>query len=187
MKLKHLQKRLSKKQKGSANRAKARQRLGKAHLKISRQRKEFAKRIASCVIHSNDVIAYEDLKVRNLVKNHCLAKSINDAAWYQFREWIEYLGRKHGKITIAVPPHYTSQNCSSCGKTVTKSLSTRTHICSCGCVLDRDQNAAKNILRIGLNTVGHTEINAWGDTTSTLLGAILSGQVESLNQESPYL
>jgi putative transposase len=185
-KLKKLQKRLSKKQKGSVNRGKARQRLSKAHLRISRQRKEYAKRVAYCVIHSNDVVVYEDLRVRNLVKNHCLAKSINDVAWYQFREWLEYFGRKYGKITIAVPPHYTSQNCSNCGKTVKKSLSTRTHVCSCGCVLDRDENAAKNILRIGLSTVGHTGTQACGDSASTLLGAILSEQVGSVKQESPF-
>jgi len=184
-KLKRLHREVSKKQKGSANRRKARQRLGKAHLRISRQRKEYAKRVAYCVIQSNDLVAYEDLKVRNLVRNHCLAKSINDAAWYQFREWLEYFGKKYGKITIAVPPHYTSQNCSSCGKTVKKSLSTRTHSCSCGCVLDRDTNAAKNILRIGLSTVGQTGFKACGDSASTLLGAILSGQVGSMKQESP--
>ncbi|GAL94108.1 transposase, IS605 OrfB family [Microcystis aeruginosa NIES-44] len=95
------------------------------------------------------MIAYEDLRVKNLVKNHCLAKSINDAAWYQFREWIEYFGVKFGKITIAVSPNYTSQNCSNCGETVKKSLSTRTHQCKCGCVLDRDENAAINILKKG--------------------------------------
>jgi putative transposase len=113
-------------------------------------------KLARCVVHSSDVIAYEDLRVKNLVKNHCLAKSINDAAWYQFREWIEYFGVKFGKITIAVAPNYTSQNCSNCGETVKKSLSTRTHQCKCGCVLDRDENAAINILKRGLSTVGHT-------------------------------
>ncbi len=154
--LKRLQRRLSKKQKGSANRHKARQKLAKVHLKVSRQRKDFAVKLARCVVHSNDVIAYENLRVKNLVKNHCLAKSINDAAWYQFREWIEYFGDKFGKITIAVPPQYTSQNCSQCGKRVQKSLSTRTHQCRCGCVLDRDENAALNILKLGLSTVGHT-------------------------------
>ncbi|MCZ8103726.1 MAG: transposase, partial [Burkholderiales bacterium] len=183
--LKRLQRQLSKKKKGSTNRQKARQRLAKAHLKISRQRKDFAVKLAKCVVHSNDVIAYEDLRIKNLVKNHCLAKSINDAAWYQFREWIEYFGVKFGKITIAVPPNYTSQNCSNCGEIVKKSLSTRTHQCKCGCVLDRDENAAINILKKGLSTVGHTgtfgldPINAWGENTSTFSEAILSKQVIS--------
>jgi putative transposase len=186
-KLKKLQRRLSKKKKGSSNRKKARQKLAKAHLKVSRQRKDFAVKLARCVIHSNDVVAYEDLRIKNLVKNHCLAKSINDAAWYQFREWLEYLGDKHGKITIAVPPQYTSQNCSNCGETVKKSLSTRTHKCQCGCELDRDENAAINILRIGLSTVGHTGSKAWGEYASTLIEEILSRQVTSMNQESPRL
>jgi putative transposase len=191
--LKTLQRRLSKKIKGSKNRQKARQRLAKGHLKISRQRKDFAVKLARCVVRSNDVIAYEDLRVKHLVKNHCLAKSINDAAWYQFREWIEYFGVKYGKITIAVSPSYTSQNCSRCGEMVKKSLSTRTHVCPCGCVLDRDENAAINILKKGLSTVGHTgtlgldPINAWGENTSTFSEVILSKQVISVNQESPYL
>lgn len=190
-KLKKLQRRLSKKKKGSSNRRKARQRLAKTHLKISRQRKEFACRVAHSVIHSNDVIVYEDLRIKNLVKNHCLAKSINDAAWYQFRLWLEYLGTKYGKITVAVPPQYTSQNCSNCGEIVKKSLSTRTHICACGCQLDRDENAARNILRIGLSTVGHSgtwlqdSLNALGEDTPTFSGEILSKQVTSVNKESP--
>lgn len=89
-----------------------------------------------------------------MVKNHNLAKSITDAGWYQFREWVEYFGYKFGKITIAVPPNYTSINCSDCGANVKKALSTRTHSCKCGCVLDRDENAARNILSLGLNTAG---------------------------------
>nr|NCT46167.1 transposase [Microcystis aeruginosa G11-09] len=187
--LKRLQRRLSKKKKGSKNRQKARQRLAKAHLKISRQRKDFAVKLARCVVRFLDVIAQVDLRIKNLVKNHCLAKSINDAAWYQFREWIEYFGVKFGKITIAVPPNYTSQNCSNCGEVVKKSLSTRTHQCKCGCVLDRDENAAINILKKGLSTVGHTgtfgldPMNAWGENTSTFSEVILSKQVISWNQE----
>jgi putative transposase len=96
-----------------------------------------------------------------MVKNHKLAKSISDASWSMFRDWIEYFGKVFGKVTIAVPPQYTCQNCSTCGTTVKKSLSERTHQCShCGTVLDRDHNAALNILAIGLkNTVGHTEIS----------------------------
>src|SRR4028118_314531 len=77
--LKSRQRRVSRKKKGSTNRKKAINRLGRAHLKISRQRQEHAKKIARCIIQSNDLVAYEDLRIRNLVKNHCLAKSINDA------------------------------------------------------------------------------------------------------------
>jgi len=190
--LKFRQRRVSRKKKGSANRKRAINKLGRVHLKISRQREEHAKRMARCVIQSNDLVAYEDLRVKNLVKNHCLAKSINDAGWYQFRKWLEHFGIKFGRITIAVSPAYTSQECSSCGTLIKKSLSMRTHACKCGFVLDRDWNAAINILKLALSTTGHVgtwviDSNASGDSTSTLVGAILSGQVESLSEESSPL
>ncbi|VXD25531.1 RNA-guided endonuclease InsQ/TnpB family protein [Planktothrix paucivesiculata] len=190
--LKFYQRRVSRKKKGSANRKKAINKLGRTHLNISRKREERAKRIVRCVIKSNDLVAYEDLRVKNLVKNHCLAKSINDAGWYQFRKWLEYFGVKFGRITVAVNPSYTSQNCSSCGTIVKKSLSTRTHICQCGFVLDRDWNAAINILNLALGTVGHTGTwifnpNASGDLASTVLGVNLLQQAESLNEESSSL
>jgi putative transposase len=95
--LKRSARRVSRKVRGSKNRAKARQILGKRHLKISRQRKDHAVKLARCVISSNDVVAYEDLRIKNMVKNHCLAKSINDASWYQFRIWLEYFGKVFGK------------------------------------------------------------------------------------------
>ncbi|MFB8789989.1 MAG: transposase [Potamolinea sp.] len=120
---------------------------------------------------SSDFIAYEDLQVSNMVKNHKLAKSISDAAWSQFAQWLQYLGKVYGKTVVAVAPQYTSQNCSTCGTTVKKSLSVRTHVCCCGTVLNRDHNAALNILAkalrqagIELNTAGHAGINAWGQT-----------------------
>jgi putative transposase len=190
--LKFRQRRVSRHNKGSANRKRAINRLGRVHLKISRQREEHAKRLAYCVIQSNDLVAYEDLRIKNLVKNHCLAKSINDVGWYQFRKWLEYFGVKFGKITVAVNPAYTSQECSKCGAMVKKSLSMRTHVCQCGFVLDRDWNAAINILKIALSTVGHTgtwilDPNASGDSTSTEIGAILSEQVGSTNEESSRL
>ena len=180
--LKFYQRRVSRKKKGSTNRKKAINRLGRTHLRISRQREEHAKRLARCVIRSNDLVAYEYLRVKNLVKNHCLAKSINDAGWYKFREWLEHFGDKFGRITVAVNPAYTSQNCSNCGEVVKKSLSTRTHVCKCGCQLDRDHNAAINILKRALSTVGHTGtfLNAYGDLASTLLGSDLDEQVESV-------
>ncbi len=158
--LKKLQRKVSKRKKGSANRRKAIKRLARKHLQVSRQRKDFAVKTARCVVRSNDLIAYEDLLVANMVKNQKLAKSISDASWSMFRDWVEYFGKVFGKVTIAVPPQYTSQNCSTCGTIVKKSLSERTHQCShCGTVLDRDHNAALNILAIGLNRVGHTQIS----------------------------
>jgi len=170
----------------SKNYHKARNRYARKHLRVSRQRKEYCKRLAYSVVQSNDLIAYEDLNVFGLVKNRHLAKSISDAGWSTFRQWLEYFGFKYGKVTIAVPPHNTSQNCSSCGQKVKKSLSTRTHVCQhCGFVEDRDVNAATNILKLALSTVGHTGTYAWGNLPSWAIGAILSSNGESLNQESP--
>lgn len=161
-KMKRAQRQVSRKVKGSANRKKAVKKLGRVHLTINRQRKDHAVKLARCVVLSNDLIAYEDLRIKNLVRNHCLAKSINDAGWYLFRVWLEYFGQVFGRATVAVNPAYTSQECSECGTMVKKSLSTRTHACQCGCELDRDHNAAINILQAGLSTVGHTGINASG-------------------------
>ncbi|MCG6135149.1 MAG: transposase [Nostoc sp. LLA-1] len=171
--LKRLQHRLSKTKKGSKNRIKARNRLSRKHLKVSRQRKDFAVKLARCVVQSNDLVAYEDLQVRNMVRNRHLAKSISDAAWTQFRQWVEYFGKVFGVVTVAVPPHHTSQNCSNCGEVVKKSLSTRTHDCPhCGHIQDRDWNAARNILELGLRTVGHTGSQVSGD-----IGLCLGGEI----------
>ena len=118
------------------------------------------------------------LLVKNLVRNQKLAKSINDVAWSLLRKWIEYFGLKYGRLTIAVPPHHTTSDCPNCGKRVKKSLSTRTHICDCGIpVLDRDYAASLNILKKA--TSGHEgswsnislDLNAWGDSTSILVGS----------------
>jgi putative transposase len=93
-------------------------------LRISRQRNEHAKRLARNLNKSNDLVAYENLQVRNLLKNHCLAKSISDVSWSLFRKWIEYFASKFSKQAVAVAPQYTSQQCSDCGVIVKKSLST---------------------------------------------------------------
>ena len=146
-KLKRLHRRLSKTQKKSKNRQKARKRLAKAYLKVNRQREDFARKTASALVTSHDLIAYEDLKIHNMVRNRRLAKSMSDAAWGMFRRWLTYYAALHAIPAIAVAPHFTSQNCSACGTVVKKSLSVRTHVCpACGIVLDRDENAAHNIL-----------------------------------------
>ena len=148
----------------SQNYRKARSRYARKHLRVSRQREEFAKRVALRYVQSNDCIAYEDLNVRGLVKNRHLSKSISDAGWSTFRQWLEYFADKYGKIAIAVPPYNTSQNCSNCGEKVQKGLSTRTHVCPhCNYVEDRDVNASINILQLGLSTVGRTGTNMLGE------------------------
>jgi putative transposase len=186
-KIKRSQRRVYKKVKGSSGRRKARKLFAKKHLKVSRQRNEHALRIARCVVKSNDLVAYEDLRVSNMVKNHCLAKSISDASWYLFRQWIEYFAAKFDKLAVPVSPQYTSQKCSSCGVNVKKSLSTRTHVCGCGCELHRDTNAAINILNLAKAREGHSRSNANGLVTSTLLGENLVEQVTRLKLESQCL
>ncbi len=172
LRLKRLQRRVSSKKKGGKNRKKAINRMARQHLKVGRQRKDFAVKTASTLVQSNDLIAYENLQVRNMVRNHKLAKSISDASWSMFITWVEYYAKLHKIVTVAVPPQYTSQDCSSCGNRVQKTLSERTHQClKCGLKMNRDHNAAKNILVKGLEVLGHkhsTEghsetLNAWGE------------------------
>ena len=172
-KLKRLQRRLSKCQKGSKNRKKFQKRLAKQHLKVSRQRKDFAAKTARALCESNDIIAIEDLQIKNMVKNHKLAKSISDVSWSMFRTWLEYFGKVFNRKIVAVKPHFTSQNCSSCGEIVKKSLSVRTHVCSCGTILDRDHNAAINIL----NRAGHVRINAPGQINLCQLSESLADKL----------
>jgi putative transposase len=158
--LKRHQRRLSRKFKKGAkpqskNYHKQKKRLGKAHLKVQRQRKDWVIKLARCVVASHDVVVYEDLQVKNLVKNHHLAKSIHDASWSQFTQWLDYYGKVWDKAVVSVPPQYTTQDCSNCGHRVVKTLSTRTHSCpKCGFESDRDQNAALNILKKGLSILG---------------------------------
>jgi putative transposase len=168
--LKRLQRLVSRKKKGSSNRRKAINKLGRKHLTVSRQRKDFVVKTARALCTSNDVIVLENLNVKGLIKNHCLAKSIADASWSMFKEWLGYFGKVFQREIIEVNPAYTSQDCSNCGNRVKKSLSTRTHVCSCGTVLCRDHNAAINILNKGIipNSVGHTQINASGENNLLL-------------------
>ena len=144
----------------SNNYKKARNRYARLHLKVSRQRKEHAKRLALSLIQSNDLVAYEDLRIANMIRNGQLSKSINDAGWYQFRVWLEYFAKKYGKITIPVPAAYSSQECTKCGNIVKKTLSTRTHQCTCGHIEHRDIESAIIILQRGLRRAGHVLTNA---------------------------
>jgi putative transposase len=158
--LQKAQRRLSKRfrqgNKQSKNYHKQRIKVARLHLKVSRQRKDKAIKDALALVQSNDLVVYEALKVRNLVKNRKLAKSISDASWYQFTEWLNYFAKIYRIVCIAVPPHFTSQDCSVCGTRVQKTLSTRTHQCpNCKTILDRAHNAAINILKKGLKYLGN--------------------------------
>jgi putative transposase len=144
------QRRVAKRAKGSHRRRKAVTLLARAHQTVKRQRADFHHKTALALVRENDTIYLEDLQVRNMVRNHALAKSISDAGWAQFRTILEGKAAYAGRRVVAVPPAYTSQKCSDCGMHVPKSLSVRTHVCtSCGLVLDRDENAARNILWAG--------------------------------------
>jgi putative transposase len=183
--LKRLQRRVSRKVKRSQNRKKAIKRLAKQHLKVQRQRQDFACKQASALCKSHDLIAFEDLQIAGLLKNHHLAKSIADASWGQFLSWVRYYGGLHGIPIVAVPARFTTQDCSGCGERVKKSLSIRTHVCPhCGLVLDRDHNAALNILESAYRTAGHAgtgsgspEQNASGQMNLCRTPAMASGKL----------
>jgi putative transposase len=185
--IKHAQRQIYKKEKGKNQRRKARQRYARKHLKVNRQRNEHSKRLGRCVCKANALVAYEDLSIKNMVKNHCLAKSINDVAWSTFRRWLEYFAVKFGTTVVAVNPKMTSQKCSDCGAVVRKSLSTRTHKCACGCEMQRDVNAAINILNLAKARGGQSRSNATGLATSVLVGENLLEQVTRTSVESPRL
>jgi putative transposase len=163
--LKKAQRRVSRRQKGSTRRRKAVKVLAKKHQTVKRQRHDFHHKTALALVRQYDVIYLEDLQVSNLSRRPKtkpngnggyehngasakagLNKSIHDAGWYRFRQILTFKAEWAGKRVEAVPPAYTSQDCSGCGERVEKSLSVRTHVCTnCGLILDRDENAARNI------------------------------------------
>lgn len=146
------QRRLSKKVKGSHRRRKARLLVAKAHLKIKRQRLDFTHKTARELVQRYDLIAFENLNIRGMVRNHCLAKSISDASWGQFLQILSSKAEEAGCITIGVNPRGTSIECSYCGFPVAKTLSDRIHVCpNCGVSVSRDFNSSRNILRLGLS------------------------------------
>ena len=153
--LKRLQRRLSAKAKGSSNRRKARRLLAVQHSRVSRQRADFNHKLSTELVRKHDFIAFEDLKVRNMVRNHALAKSISDAGWGQLRRFSEYKARRAGKLVARVPPAYSTQGCFFCGARNQVPLSVRSFDCEgCGRTLDRDFNAAWIVLKRGLAQVG---------------------------------
>jgi putative transposase len=143
---KFLQRMVSRRKKGSNRRRKAVAMLAKVHEYIANQRRDTAHKISRYLVDNYDRIAFEDLNVQGMLKNHNLAKSIADAGWRMLVQFTTYKAEWAGKQVITVDPHNTSQACSECGQTVKKTLKERIHRCSCGYVADRDVNAARNIL-----------------------------------------
>jgi putative transposase len=160
-KLKKLQRRLSKKQKGSNNRYKARLKVARQYEKITNIRRNFHHQVSRKLVNENQVIVLEDLKVSNMVKNHKLSRAISEQGWYQFCSYLEYKCNWYGRELIIINQWYpSSKTCSSCGSIQTKMpLNIREWTCpDCGTKHDRDINAAKNILAVG------TTVSACGDS-----------------------
>jgi putative transposase len=148
--LRRCQRRVSRRKKGSHRRGKAVVLLAKAHQHIRNQRRDFHYREVAKLVQAYDVIYHEDLRVRTMVQNHALAKSISDAGWSAFLSMLTFKAVSAGKRVQAVNPAFTSQRCAGCGVIVAKGLSVCWHVCpECGTSLHRDHNAALNILRLG--------------------------------------
>jgi putative transposase len=153
--LRTAQRRVSRRKRGSNRRRKAVVLLAKAHQKVRRQRQDVHHKTALTLVRENDVISHEDVQTANMLKNHHLAKSIQDAGWSAFLSILTSTAACAGRRVVAVPPASTSQICSGCGEMVQKGLSVRWHRCpECGTSLHRDHNAARNRERLGQRPSG---------------------------------
>ena len=153
--LARVQRKLSKASKGTPERRSALKVVERVHERIANKRYEFAHRVSRDLVNRFGLIAFEDLNIQNMIKNHNLAKNIGDVAWNMLVTLTSYKAANAGSMVVLVDPRNTSKMCSRCGILVEKDLSERVHNCSqCGLSLDRDWNAAINILRLGLQSVG---------------------------------
>jgi len=159
--LARVQRKHSKAPKGTPERKKALKVVERVHERISNRRTDFAHQISHRLVDQFGFIAFEDLNIQNMLKNHCLAKSISDVAWGMLVKATESKAAYAGSTVVLVDPRNTSQMCSRCGLIVKKDLSERVHRCpECGLSMDRDLNAAINILRLGLQSVGIKTVEA---------------------------
>jgi len=150
-KLAAAQRSLSRKRKGSANRLKAKAKVAKISKRIQNLRDEFHYQVSRKLVDSADIIVFENLNINGMLKNHHLAKHIQDHAWGKLIQFTKSKAAKAGKMVELVDARYTSQKCSQCGIMVPKTLAERTHACpNCGLEIDRDLNASLNIRTLGL-------------------------------------
>jgi len=150
-KLAVVQRNLSRKKKGSSNRQVAKIKVARLHQRIENLRNEFLHQVSRKIIDSADLIVFENLNIKGMLKNHHLAKHIQDHAWGKLIQFTESKAAKAGKIVELVDARYTSQKCSQCGIMVPKTLADRVHACpNCGLQMDRDINASINIRTLGL-------------------------------------
>jgi putative transposase len=153
-KLAKAQRRLAKKKRGSKNRAKARLKVAKIHARIADQRRDYQHKLSTRIVHENQVMCVESLAVKNMVKNHCLAKAISDVGWGEFVRQLDYKARWYGRTLVKIDRWYpSSKTCHACKHVLDAlPLDIREWVCpACGVVHDRDTNAAKNILTEGLS------------------------------------
>ncbi len=149
------QQRLSKAEKDTPKRKHRRRAVSHIHERIANRRKDFAHKLSRNLVNEYSILVFERLNSKNMLKNHCLAKSIADAAWYQLVQFTAYKAEWAGRSFVKVDPRNTSKRCSRCGTLVNKDLSCRIHSCPiCGLSIDRDLNAAYNILALGLQGMG---------------------------------
>ena len=148
------QRRLSKCANDTPERRKALKAVHRVHERIANKRSDFAHQLSKTLVDRFGIIAFEDLNIKNMLQNHHLAKSISDAAWRMLVTTTQNKAVEAGSVVVLVDPKNTSQMCSRCGLKVPKLLSDRVHECpQCGLVMDRDENAAINILRLGLQSL----------------------------------
>ncbi len=143
---------MARKQRGSNNRAKARAKVARAHTKVRDARADFLHRTSTRLVRDHDLIVIEDLNIKGMVRNRCLARAISDAGWGEFRRQLEYKAQRFGRHLVVIDRWFpSSKTCSACGHLLAElSLSTRHWTCpDCGARHDRDVNAAKNILAAG--------------------------------------